>query len=145
MIRLDNLKKFNIKKKKRVGRGNASGHGTYSTRGIKGQKSRSGGRGGLKIKGLKQVVKALPKMGGFNSLKVKPNIINFDNINAYFKAGEKINPQILLDRRLINSNNLRVKILSKGELKLEKLEFEGCQTSKGAREKIEKMDGHIKP
>ncbi|MFA6254919.1 MAG: hypothetical protein WC675_02675 [Patescibacteria group bacterium] len=52
-LTLHNLKvnKKARKKSKRVGRGNASGHGTYSTRGLKGQKSRSGGKGGLKRRG----------------------------------------------------------------------------------------------
>jgi len=58
------------KKRKRVGRGNSSGHGTYSTRGLKGQKSRSG-VSGLKRLGMRQVLLRTPKYKGFKSKLVK--------------------------------------------------------------------------
>ena len=54
-------------RKKRVGRGNASGRGTYATRGLKGQRSRSGGKGGLKLRGFKQSLQKVPKLRGFKS------------------------------------------------------------------------------
>jgi large subunit ribosomal protein L15 len=54
----------NQKKRKRVGRGNGSGRGTYSGRGQKGQRSRSGGKKGLKVKGLKTFIAQTPKRKG---------------------------------------------------------------------------------
>ncbi|MCK4554160.1 hypothetical protein KAU19_04310, partial [Candidatus Parcubacteria bacterium] len=69
MLRLHNIKpnKKAVKKRKRVGRGNASGHGTYSGRGIKGQRSRSGGKSGLKRLGMKMILRNIPKKRGFKS------------------------------------------------------------------------------
>ncbi len=65
IITLSSLKpQKNRKKKKRVGRGNSSGHGTYSGRGIKGQRSRSGGKKGLKLKGLKVFISQVKKAKG---------------------------------------------------------------------------------
>ncbi len=66
MITLSNLqpKIGSRHRRKRVGRGNASGHGTYSGRGIKGQRSRSGGKKGLKLKGLRHNIKNFPKLRG---------------------------------------------------------------------------------
>jgi large subunit ribosomal protein L15 len=59
-------------RKTRKGRGNASGKGTYCSRGLKGQRSRSGGRAGLKKRSLmRQLVKKIPKIGGFRSRKKK--------------------------------------------------------------------------
>ena len=72
------------KKRKRVGRGNASGHGTYSTRGLKGQKSRSG-VSGLKRLGLKMTLSRIPKKRGFKSPKAKNQVVNLTDINENFK------------------------------------------------------------
>jgi len=69
-LSLSNLLSVKTKNpKKRLGRGNASGEGGYCGRGLKGQRSRSGGRKGLKIKGLRILSRRLPKLGGFNKHK----------------------------------------------------------------------------
>lgn len=72
-IKLHNLQSvIKTKPKKRVGRGNGSGKGTYSGRGIKGQRARAGGSGGLKKRSImKQLIKKTPKIGGFKSLNQK--------------------------------------------------------------------------
>ena len=62
-----------------------------------------------------------------------------------FKAGDKINPEILLNKRLIHKikgKAPKVKILGRGEIKKSVI-VEGCQLSKGAKEKIEKAGGQI--
>jgi len=105
-----------IKKSKRVGRGNASGHGTYSTRGLKGQKSRSGGKGGLKRRGLKQLLRNKPKIGGFKSLKPKMVIVNLDQLEKSFESGELINTKKLIAKNLIKTAKPGVKILGEGKL-----------------------------
>src|SRR3989344_399564 len=89
-LTLHNLKinKKAKKKTKRVGRGNASGHGTYSGRGLKGQKARAGGKGGLKRRGLKQLLRNKPKLGGFKSLKPKMAIVDLDQLEKVFTIGE---------------------------------------------------------
>jgi len=94
--------KGSTKKRKRVGRGNASGHGTYSTRGIKGQKARSG-VSNLKRLGMKMTLMRTPKKRGFKSLKPKDQVLNLTDINKNFKDGDTINPKILLKKGLIDT------------------------------------------
>jgi large subunit ribosomal protein L15 len=67
MLTLNTLKPKTRKYSRRVGRGNASGRGSFSGRGIKGQRSRSGSRYGLKLRGLRTLFKAMPKNKGFVS------------------------------------------------------------------------------
>lgn len=131
------------KRKKRVGRGNASGHGTYATRGLKGQRSRSGGKGGLKYKGMKRMLLSVPKKRGFKSIHEKPAILNIKDLDSKFKDGAKINPKILRETKLISKISKGVKILGKGETK-KKFVVVGCDVSKSAKEKIEKNGGEIK-
>ncbi|PIY78798.1 MAG: 50S ribosomal protein L15, partial [Parcubacteria group bacterium CG_4_10_14_0_8_um_filter_35_7] len=86
-LSLHNLKSRKRKKRKRVGRGNASGHGTYSGRGLKGQKSRSGGKKGLKLKGFKVIIQNIPKTRGFKSIHPKMEIVNTGDLEKKFKEG----------------------------------------------------------
>jgi len=132
-----------IKKKKRLGRGNASGHGTYSTRGLKGQKSRTGGRNKLKRLGFKKILQNIPKVRGFKSGKVKNQVVNLMELNKYFSVGMKINPLNLFKVGLIDSTKLPVKILSQGELKVKNLLFSDVKVSQSAQAQIEKMAGKI--
>jgi large subunit ribosomal protein L15 len=141
-LTLHSLKSFPKKRRKRVGRGFGSGHGRYSTRGIKGQRSRSGGKAGLKLKGAKRRIMALPKIGGFKSIHPKPAIINLDKLADHFNEGDKVNPEILLKKGLIKKIKAGVKILGNGEIN-KRLIIEDCQISKGAREKIEKAGGLV--
>ncbi|MFA5318302.1 MAG: 50S ribosomal protein L15 [Patescibacteria group bacterium] len=132
------------KKRKRVGRGNASGHGTYSGRGQKGQRSRSGGKSGLKRKGMKQILLQTPKLRGFKSDKPKNQPVNLSDLNKNFKDGAKINPSVLLKLRLIDTIKEPVKILGKGELKIKNLEFSDVKLSKSVEEQLKKMGGKVK-
>ncbi|MFC1613064.1 50S ribosomal protein L15 [Patescibacteria group bacterium] len=143
MLSLHTLKKNNTKKKKRVGRGNASGHGTYSTRGIKGQRARSGGRKKLKIKGFKQILTNVPKEKGFKRESIPQQIINIVNINEKFKEGEKVNPETLFSKKLVKDKKINIKILAKGDLKIKSLNISGCELSESAKKKIEDMGGII--
>jgi large subunit ribosomal protein L15 len=128
------------KKRKRIGRGNASGHGTYSGRGIKGQKSRSG-VSGLKRLGMKQVLKRTPKVRGFKSHKPKNQPVNLYDINKNFKSGDSINPKTLLDKGLIDKIKLPTKILGVGKLELKDLKFSDVLISGSAQKQIVKMNG----
>ncbi|MBU0647431.1 50S ribosomal protein L15 [Patescibacteria group bacterium] len=132
-----------IKKKKRVGRGNASGHGTYSARGQKGQKSRTGGKNNLKRLGFKSTLASLPKNRGFKSIQPKNQVINLSDLNKFFKDGAEINATSLSKCCLINEIKLPIKILANGELKLKDLKFKGIKVSKTVKEQIEKMGGQI--
>lgn len=140
-LRLHNLKAAKKKRKKRVGRGNASGHGTYSTRGIKGQRARSGGKKGRTF--FLQRLKQIPKLKGFKSRKPKVSIVNLKELNQKFKSGDLISPQTLRKMGLVDRIEKGVKILGEGKLKLENLRIEGCRVSEVAQKQIEKMGGKI--
>jgi len=134
MLSLNTIKQArgSAKKKKRVGRGNSSGHGTYSTRGLKGQKSRSG-VSNLKRLGMKQQLLQTPKSRGFKSDKPKNQIVSVKDINANFKDGDVINSAALLEKNLINSLNAPVKILGKEKLTV-KVKFESIKMSASVQE-----------
>ena len=126
------------KNRKRVGRGNASGHGTYSTRGVKGQKARSG-VSGLKRLGLKMTLMRIPKKRGFKSLKSKDQVVNITLINENFKDSDIINPHALFKKGLIDNLKTVVKVLGKGELGLKNLKFENVKMSESVKEMVRKM------
>jgi large subunit ribosomal protein L15 len=130
------------KNRKRVGRGNSSGHGTYSTRGLKGQKSRSG-VSGLKRLGMKKQVLSIPKKRGFTSYQKKAQPVTLAQLNRIFKDGAVVNPQSLIRLSAIRTLHDRVKILAQGTLTLKNLKCNGVTFSAGAREQIEKNGGSI--
>ena len=132
-----------IKRRKRIGRGNGSGHGTYSTRGLKGQRSRSGGRNKLKRLGFKKILAQTPKLRGFRSAKPKNQVVNLRDLNQAFAHGAKIDAVSLLKAGLIAAIKNPVKILGQGELRLKNLEFSGIKLSAGARAQVEKLGGKI--
>lgn len=131
-----------IKRRKRVGRGNASGHGTYSGRGQKGQRARSGGRKGLKLKGMRRRLLQIPKKRGFRSLYPKLAVVNVGALENKFPAGAEIAPAILKQRGLIEKDKIRVKILGDGAL-TKNFIIKHCAVSKSAKEKIEKAGGKV--
>jgi len=130
------------KKKKRLGQGDRFGGRGSGTRGQK-------ARAGRKLKPLIRVlIKRYPKLRGykFKPVSEKPVVINIETLNKKLKAGDKISPEVLLEKKLISKIKGRipkVKILGHGEI-TKKLIIEGCQVSKSAREKIEKAGGTIK-
>ena len=144
MYNLSNIKpaKGAVKKKKIVGRGNASGHGTYSCRGLKGQKSRSG-VGGLKRLGMRSRLLQIPKLRGFKSKRPNNQVVNLSQINSFYKDGEIINPSNLLEKGLILNIKAPVKILGDGELTIKNVRLEKIKVSSSAKSKIEKMGGSI--
>ncbi|MBZ9573018.1 50S ribosomal protein L15, partial [Patescibacteria group bacterium] len=143
-MQLHQLKpKHKPKKKKRIGRGGK--RGTYSGRGIKGQRARAGAKFQPMIR---EVIKRYPKLRGYRQ-KVREKIqatVNISTLGEKFKSGEKVIPKILIERKIVSKIKGRVpevKILGKGELN-KKLIIEDCKVSKGAREKIEKAGGEVK-
>lgn len=143
MVQLNSIKpKIAKSHKKRVGRGGK--RGTYSGRGIKGQKSRAG----HKIRpALRDIVKRIPKRRGdrFKSLQKPMTVIGLKTIEKKFKESEQVTPKTLLLKKLIQSASgkiPRVKILDSGDFK-GKINFSGCAVSKNARLKIEKAGGKI--
>ena len=104
-------------KRKLVGRGNGSGHGTYSGRGCKGQKARSGGGVRLGFEGGQlSLIKRLPRKRGFtNIFKTEYNIVNVGKLSI-FPPGSEVNPEGLLKAGLIKSLARPVKILGDGDI-----------------------------
>ena len=127
------------KKRKRVGRGGK--RGTYSGRGIKGQKARAG----AKFRPAERdIIKKIPKLRGykFKSFYKKPAIVNLDDVVRKFSDGDIISPASLLGAGLIVKIKGRipeVKILGRGELK-KKLTFKGVQFSKSVAGRIGDLD-----
>jgi large subunit ribosomal protein L15 len=105
-------------KRKFVGRGNGSGHGTYSGRGCKGQKARSGGGVRLGFEGGQlALIKRLPRKRGFtNIFKTEYNIVNVGQL-AIFSPGSEVTPKELLRAGLINTTDHPTKILGAGDMK----------------------------
>lgn len=100
MIDLAHLKptKGSRKRPKIIGRGPGSGHGKTSTKGMKGQKSRSGGNIQPGFEGGRTpLIRRSPKRGFTNLLRKAYKIINLDKLNV-FKANQEINPDILKRR-----------------------------------------------
>jgi len=141
-LALHNLKinKKARKKAKRVGRGNSSGSGTYSGRGLKGQKSRAGGKGGLKRRGLKQLLKNKPKIGGFKSLKPKMETVNLQDLEANFNDGELVNNKKLVSKKLIGTSRFGVKVLGQGKI-TKKLNVTAHHFSESAKKAIIEAGG----
>lgn len=136
MLSLNTIKqaKGSSKKKKRVGRGNASGHGTYSTRGLKGQKSRSG-VSNLKRLGMKKQLLKIPKVRGFKSQQPKNQVVSVKSINSNFKDNEIVSKTSLFEKKLISSANQPVKILGKEKLTV-KVKFENIKMSEGLKSQL---------
>jgi large subunit ribosomal protein L15 len=105
------------KNRKRVGRGNGSGHGTYSGRGSGGQKSRSGYR----IKpgfegGQLPLIKRLPRKRGFtNIFRIEYSVVSVGRLGI-FEAGSEVTPEKLLAEGVVKSLRQPVKILADGEI-----------------------------
>ncbi len=144
MLTLHNVQKSKGKtKRKRVGRGNSSGMGTYSTRGLKGQRSRSGGKSGLNARSIRSYLLRIPKVKGFKSLKSNQETVNIKDLNKNFKEGETVNSRSLLKLGLIKTITNGIKVLSVGELN-KKLIVIADAFSKEALEKINKAGGEAK-
>jgi len=125
--------------KKRVGRGMGSGMGKTSTRGHKGQGSRSGSRQKRGFEGGQMPLhRRLPKRGFYNPFRVEYQVVNLSDLAA---LGEKeITPEVLRSSRLVKGKNSLIKVLGDGELK-GAITVHAHKFSKSAQEKITKAGG----
>ena len=128
---------------KKVGRGNASGHGTSATRGGKGQTARSGGSRGLRLLAFKNLMQSAPKLGGFKSLNTKPVTVTLTQLEKKFNAGEVVSVASLQAKNLLKKTDVSAKVVNTGEL-TKKLVLEGVSTTKSVAEKIKTLGGEIK-
>jgi large subunit ribosomal protein L15 len=138
--------------RKRVGRGQGSGKGRYSGRGIKGQKSRSGSnkmRAGFEG-GQMPLYMRVPKLRGSTSKDAMPvgphrtfsQGVNVSQLEQRFDAGAEVTPEALKAAGLIRKLSVDVKILGNGELTKE-LSVTAHRFSASAREKIEAAGGSV--
>ncbi len=147
---LSNLKyaEGSRKQRKRVGRGEGSGHGGTSARGMNGQLSRSGAKKKSWFEGGQMPLqRRIPKFGFTNKFKKYFQIINVDALQKIADGKEFkkdiINADLLKRSGLISNIKLPVKILGNGELKAQ-VSVEANAFSQSAKEKIEAAGGTIK-
>lgn len=143
---LNNLKpaEGSTKNRKRIGRGEGSGHGGTSTRGHKGAKSRSGYKKKVGFEGGQMPLqRRVPKFGFKNPFRVEYHGINLDTLQklADEKKVTAITPEVLIENGLAKKNEL-VKVLGRGELKA-KLEVSAHGFSKSAISAIEAAGGSV--
>lgn len=140
MIKLHGLKVYKGSRKRRkvVGRGLGSGHGTYSGRGAKGQNARKSGGVRPGFEGGRQpLIRQVPKLRGFKSPKQKAMAVRVGQLNK-FNDGDQVTVETLLAKRIIRTQG-PVKILTGGDLK-KKLEVL-VPVSAGAKAAIENAGG----
>jgi len=130
------------KKRKRVGRGDASGHGGTSTRGHKGQKALSGGtvRPGFEG-GQMPLARRLPKRGFRNPFKKEYAIVNIKQL-IIFPEGTLVDTETLKARGIIKGRNMAVKLLAEGDISYPLTLMIAAATA-AARQKIEAAGGKI--
>ena len=143
MLKLHNLHKNpkSMHRRKVVGRGLGSGHGTYSTRGGKGQTARTGhSKMPAQFEGGRQpLVRQLPKLRGFRALTDKATPVSLSELSV-FADGATVDLKALRDKKIVDVSAKKVKILG-GELK-KKLIIK-LPTSKSVRAIIEKNGGSV--
>ncbi|MPZ50943.1 MAG: 50S ribosomal protein L15 [Dehalococcoidia bacterium] len=130
-----------VHKKKRVGRGNSSGHGTYSGRGIKGQASRSGPDIRIGFEGGQiPLIRALSRKRGFhNRFRVEYEVINVGQLTT-LPAGTTLDPDSMRASGVVKSARMPVKILGEGEIEIA-LTIHADKFSASAKAKIEAAGG----
>ena len=130
-------------KKKRVGRGPGSGMGKTSSRGEKGQKSRSGYSAKIGFEGGQMPLhRRLPKRGFTNIFKKRWLEVSLVALERSFAANEEITPEVLHERGIIKKAKHDVVVLGNGEL-TKPLRISAHRFTKSAREKIEKAGGAV--
>ena len=145
-MNLSNIKpaKGSTKQRKRVGRGEGSGHGGTSTRGHKGAKSRSGYSSKIGFEGGQMPLqRRVPKFGFVSPNRIEYKGVNLDTLQALVeKTGKStVTPQDIRDNGLAGKHDL-IKILGRGEL-TSKVEVSAHKFSKSAVAAIEAAGGSV--
>jgi len=131
------------RKRKRVGRGDGSGHGTYSGRGCKGEKSRSGYKMSRSFEGGQlPLIKRLPQKRGFvNIFRTEYSVVNLNKLNV-FEPGSEVTPERLVATGLVKSLRYPIKILAEGNIN-HPLLVRANKFSAAAKAKIEAAGGKV--
>lgn len=128
------------KPRKRVGRGPGSGNGKTAGRGHKGQRSRSGYSRRYGFEGGQMpLVRRIPKRGFTNLFRVEYQVVNVEDLERVFSAGEEINVDMMVAKGLVRPKQL-VKVLGMGDLK-KSMVVHAHKFSGSARSKIEAAGG----
>jgi large subunit ribosomal protein L15 len=150
MDRLSNLKyaEGSRKKRKRIARGEGSGHGGTATKGMNGQLSRSGAKHKAWFEGGQMPLqRRIPKFGFTNIFKKEFQVVNVDSLQKLFDAKKikegVVNPEALKAAGLISNLKTPVKLLGAGEIKA-KFQVEVNAFSQTAKEKVEASGGTVK-
>ncbi len=133
------------KRRKRVGRGMASGKGKTSGRGMKGQGARSGGGKGPFFEGGQlPLVRRLPFRRGFTNIwRVEYKPINVEKLQERFAdSSQEITPEVMVEAGLIKRSDKAVAVLGHGEISTA-LTVKAHRFSKSAKEKIEAAGGTV--
>jgi len=143
VVRQDNISPApgSRQSRKRVGRGNGSGHGTYSGRGCKGQKSRAGYRMRPGFEGGQlPLIKRLPRKRGFtNIFRTEYSTVDIGRLNV-FEPGSEVTPEKLVAAGVVKSLRNPIKILADGDIN-HSLTVKAHKFSASARAKIEAAGG----
>lgn len=131
------------KKRKRVGRGDASGQGGTAGKGDKGQKARSGGkvRSGFEG-GQMPMARRLPKRGFRNPFRERVVAVNLDDLNRKFSEGAIIDQAALLASGLVKKKDDCIKILAKGDISFP-VKIKLAKISQAAKTKITAAGGSV--
>lgn len=141
-MKLNELKNMHgaRKKRKRVGRGNASGHGGTSGKGHKGQKARSGGSVPPRFEGGQMpLLRRIPKRGFASMSRKKYEIVNLNQLNV-FEKNSVVEPKIFFEKGLVKHDESKIKILGRGELN-KPLVVRAHKFSKSAEDSINRVGG----
>lgn len=130
------------KRKRRIARGIGSGMGKTATRGTKGQKARRQIPNWFEG-GQTPIHRRLPVKKGFRNINHKEYaIVNLDDLEKHFKAGETVTPEAIVERGVMSDLKDGLKVLAFGELKI-KLTVKANRFSKTAIAAIEKAGGEV--
>ncbi len=130
--------------KKRLGRGQGSGHGVTAGRGEKGAKSRSGFKHKRGFEGGQMPLhRRVPKRGFINNFRVEYAVVNLDTLAARFEAGAVVTPEVLRERGLLKTGR-PVKVLGRGDI-AKALVVRAHKFSGKAAEKIAAAGGTAEP
>lgn len=141
-LTLNTIKKSkgSLKSRKRIGRGNGSGIGTYSGKGLKGQNCRSGVSKMALIRiGMKHgrsALRGVPKLRGFKSDKPKNQVVRLSVINSGFKDNDVITPKLLYKKGIIAKIELPVKLVGNDKITLKNIKFTNIKMSESVKKQI---------
>ena len=129
------------KNRKRIGRGDAAGQGSTAGRGMKGQKSRSGSGPPVWFEGGQlPLIKGLPMKRGFhNRFKTYYSLVKLETLDK-FDAGERVTPELLLEKGYLRNLNRPVKVVGDGEIS-KAVTVVAAKFTRTAKAKIEAAKG----